>query len=292
MVGEIKQKHRKRSPVGKSDYTLLGWFSCWESACIFPHCIWRSLIVLCCFLQQNWKEYDEISQSPESSFVQQIQPWPFLIFSFPSFPHFCWLVFSWMLPLKPPYQYSEMISEVWIKSIKSSRDQSARHICRVWTAVRDCRIKVFGSPLLLLQWERYHYEFFILPSTFECGSSSCVKLRLGPALQVLALQFFSRSWEQPAGTISIFCQCLDLVLVLVQMLVENRPCRQLKVLCFLLSLFPMWKAELKLLSVWNIESLDMESAWAQPMSTEKLSEVWKGKTLNSGIRNLLCLFSK
>lgn len=123
MVGEIKQKHRERSPVGKSDYTLLGWFSCWESACIFPHCIWRSLIVLCCSLQQNWKEYDEISQSPESSFVQQIQPWPFLMFSFPSFPHFCWLVFSWMLPLKPPYQYSEMISEVWIKSIKSSRDQ-------------------------------------------------------------------------------------------------------------------------------------------------------------------------
>lgn len=131
MVGEIKQQHRKRSPLGKYDYTLLGGFSCWESACIFPHCIWRSLIVLCCFLQQNWEEYDEISQSPESSFVQQIQPWPFLMFSFPSFPHFCRLVFSWMLPLKPPYQYSEMISEVWIKSIKSSRDQIARHICRV-----------------------------------------------------------------------------------------------------------------------------------------------------------------
>lgn len=42
MVGGIKQQCRKRSPVGKSDYTLLGGFSCWELACIFPPCIWRS----------------------------------------------------------------------------------------------------------------------------------------------------------------------------------------------------------------------------------------------------------
>lgn len=51
-------------------------FICRESDWIFPHCTWRSAIVLLCFLEQNREEFDEIAWPQESSFVQQIQPWP------------------------------------------------------------------------------------------------------------------------------------------------------------------------------------------------------------------------
>jgi len=62
-----------------------------------------------------------------------------------------------------------------------------------------------------------------------------------------------------------------------------QPIKSALVAGFLRSLFPVWKAKLKLLNAfihiwtWNL------SAYAQPMNTAQLLKVWSGKNLNSQV---------
>lgn len=76
---------------------------------------------------------------------------------------------------------------------------------------------------------------FFLPTAYECGSSSLVKLRLGPALQMLALQFVSRSWEQPTGKNE---HIVPLPGFEPGVGSDVHGEHELKVLCFCVSLFP------------------------------------------------------
>lgn len=131
MVGEIKQQHRKKISCREIWlYPFRRVFLLRVSLHISTlylkviHCL---ILLPTTKLRGVWWDLIVTRELICSANPAMTLPNVFL----PFFPSLLLACFSWMLPLKPPYQYSEMISEVRIKSMKSSRDQSARDICRV-----------------------------------------------------------------------------------------------------------------------------------------------------------------